>query len=194
MSSYASQKLVSVYDELDAPLLEQTEVDYDSDDDEIALRETPPSNLCLSQGAQDEDKEASGFEESTISFIYASLLISQFGMAFCMNQQSMAFSFLVFFSLGLFVVSAAIFKDVLNEQFADGRRSLCILLPEIMVNFIVGAIYFLNVEWGFFTLLFCMIVLKCAVIVMTLLTLFRSNDKKEAKAQVENDLLVCQIV
>lgn len=196
MSSYTSQKLGSTYDELDAPLLEQTEVDYDSDDDEIALREvTPASNLDLSQEEQDDD-DASHIEEPTISFIYASLLVSQFGMAFCMNQRSMAFSFLVFFSLGLFVVSAAIYKDTLNEQFANGSSSLCILLPEIMVNFVVGAIYFLNVESGFFALLFCMIVLKSAVIVMTLKTmLFQTNDSEDTKAQeVENELLVCQIV
>ena len=188
MSSYASLKLASVYDEVDAPLLDQTEVDYDEEDD--------ISSNVPSQAEDAEENEASSpSEEPIVSFVYAGLLIAQFGMSVCIQQRSAAFSTLVFFSIGLFLLSSALYKDALNEN--TNKRSLCILLPEVMVNIIVGVIYFLKVEWGFLALLACMMVLKFAVIFMTirgLLEARNSGDKCGTRTQTSNDLLVCQVV
>lgn len=201
MSSYTT----SAYDKLDfeTPLLDQTEVDYDEEDD-FSMREVSPcSDLDLDLTSWEEDDEqddtlSSTYEDPAVSIIYVILLLSQFAMAGGMYQaHSTGFGCLVYFSIGLFLISAALYKDALGER-STKSRSMCILLPEVMVNIIVAVIYFGQVEWGFFALLACMIVLKCAVIGLTLQSLLckkqTDNNKTSEPAQHSNGPLVVQIV
>lgn len=201
MSSYNSLKLSSAYDELDAPLLDQTEVDYDDDDDDLTMSEAVPgatkaSNLSSTKDDLDDDETIAPQEESFLWLVLTSLLVLQFGMAFSLQHESMAFSATVFISIALFVVTAALYKDALKEHSSTGP-SLCILLPEFMVNIILGGVFFFKVDCGFFVLLASMVILKCAVILMTLNSLWKQRtgkNQKDVEEEISSDLLICQIV
>ena len=200
MSSYYSLKLSSAYDELDTPLLDQTEVDYDDEDDltlsEVVPAEANATNLSSREGDLDDEETDASQEESILWLVLTGLLVSQFGMAFSLQHQSTAFLATVFISIALFVVTAALYKDALNEH-SSNRPSLCILLPELMVNIILGVVFFFKVDCGFFALLVSMVTLKCAVIFMTLQSLWKqraSKNRVDAKEETSSDLLVCQIV
>ena len=193
---YVSLKKI-VNDKLQAPLLDPTEVDYDSDYDE-PLQEISVTKLNDdNEAATTTPAAASVYEDPAISLIYAGLLASQFGMAWGMQHLSTAFGFIVMCSICLFLVSAALYKDSLATRSNSNSSSLCVLLPEVMVNIIIGVIYFGQVEWGFFTLLGCMIVLKMAVIVMTLMELFNgsaADDEQEEEQETANQLWAAQVV
>ena len=181
------------------------------DDDELELElcetlpvveaeNTPPANHVVDD--EDDDELSDDFveeEEPATWFVLTSLLFTQFGMALCEQNESFAFSAIIYVSVGLFVVAVALYKERLNERYKKGPM-LCILLPEIMVNIILGVTFLFNIDWGFLVLLMCMILLKCTVLVMTLQTLYlqhnnaKANQQFESEQDASNGLLVCQVV
>ena len=193
MSSYASQKLGSIYDELDTPLLDQTEVDYD-DDDEIVLREVTPSNLDLSQKEQEQDSPKS--HEMLMWSVLAGLMFCQFAMGYMHHQDGTqeVSLWIVCASIGVFLLSAWLYHNTMRESCTT---MFFLLLPELAVNVMLLLILLGKFSLAFTTLLGASLVFSAVVVLVSFHHVCSNkNDIEQQDEDVveSNALTLCQTV
>lgn len=196
MSSYASQKFGSVYDELDTPLLDQTEVDYD-DDDEIALCEVTPSNLDLSQKEQEQDSPKShGRQEMLMWILLAGLMVCQFAMGYMHHQDGTqeVSLWIVCASIGVFLLSAWLYHNTMRE---GSTTVFLLLLPELAVNAMLLLILLGKFSLAFTTLLGASLVFSAVVVLVSfhhVCSNKNDNEQQEEGVVESNALTLCQTV
>jgi len=170
MSSRSSSTLLQVRTGLEEPLLQQqTTTQHDDEDD------NHPSEHHLATSAG-----CSYFlwDRVCLLLILPSLLCLQFAMALQYNalddkqeQRSTCSTFDVGTAICLFVVTSYLYKQCLNdsEQQADSSHWPAVfhLLPEILVDIVLGMVLLVSVDAALTTLLWATLIMSLAVISST---------------------------
>lgn len=150
-----------------------------------------------------EEEENSICSEDFIMWvILPSLLFSQFGMAFLMHDaRTTSLSFTVVnISIVLFVVTAWLYRHACAD--ANIQTIALLLLPEILMDVVLGLVLFNQVELGFLVLLVSMLCLSSFVVLSTATFLYcgRSESPTQAEADDEEEeegesmLTACRVV
>mmetsp|Transcript_10212 Transcript_10212/g.19599 ORF Transcript_10212/g.19599 Transcript_10212/m.19599 type:complete len:194 (+) Transcript_10212:90-671(+) len=185
--------------ELKQPLLDLEDVPlenrYRGDKSELDY-EHHVSSLCSEVEAEDK---AICSEDFIMWVILPTLLFSQFGMAFLMHDvrtSSLSFT-VVNISIVLFVVTAWLYRHACAD--VKIQTIALLLLPEILMDVVLGLVLFNRVELGFMVLLVSMLCLSSFVVISTATFLYCGRKDHEEKFEEEeeeesNTLTMCQVV
>ena len=154
----------------------------------------------VSTEIEEEEEASSSFcsEDFIMWVILPTLLFSQFGMAFLMHDvQTSSLSFAVVnVSIVLFVVTAWLYRHACAD--ANVQTIALLLLPEILMDVVLGLVLFNRVELGFMVLLMSMLCLSSFVVCSTATFLYcgRSVQQEENEQGEEEPttLSSCQVV
>lgn len=157
------------------------------------------SSICAQVEAEDEDT-AMCSEDFIMWVILPTLLFSQFGMAFLMHDvhtSSLSFT-VVNISIALFIVTSWLYRHACVD--ANIQTVALLLLPEILMDVVLGLVLFNRVELGFMILLFSMLCLSSFVVISTALFLYFAKNDQQGKIEDEEEESVkltvsfCQVV
>jgi hypothetical protein len=151
------------------------------------------------QGRKDKDgkKVFSWFDHVVVWIILPALLFLQFGMAFYMSNVEAVTGLrwsVVNYSIVLFVVTAVLYRQAAVD--CKWTSSFIILLPEILMDVILGMVLFDKIVMAFLFMLISMLclamfVVVCSIRVLVVLSLNKDDDddfveeKEEAKGEKE---------
>ena len=191
--------------ELKQPLLDLEDVALETySSDRVAHKHELDVEYHVSTMAVEEEEEENSLRGNSVCIegfitwvLLPTLLFSQFGMAFLMNDERtscMSWS-VVNLSIVLFVVTVWLYRHACNDA---NIKTICILLmPEILMDVVLGLVLFNRVALGFMALLVGMLCLSAFVVVSTAAFLYfgnREQEKEEVKTGPVGKLAPCQIV
>ena len=138
-------------------------------------------------------------EDFIMWVILPTLLFSQFGMAFLMHDvrtSSLSFT-IVNISIVLFVLTAWLYRHACVD--VNIRNISLLLLPEIVMDVVLGLVLFNRVEMGFMVLLVSMLCLSSFIVLSTATFLYCGKNEEHEEIEEEeegqsNKLTVCQVV
>jgi hypothetical protein len=164
LSDYTAQKKV-----LSTPLLgvlpdmDETECDYD--DETFEGDEISCSISIVYKEDEQDTVNSEAFANCVIWIVLPALLYLQFGMAFCLSpvEATTGLSWsVVNYSIVLFVVTTFLFRQSARD--CDLTGTAVLLLPEILMDIILGLVLFDKVVAAFLFMLVSMLVLAVFVV------------------------------
>jgi hypothetical protein len=149
----------------------------DEDDDE------QDGSTC--NGKDDDDKVFSWFDHVVVWIILPSLLFLQFGMAFYMSNVEAVTGLrwsVVNYSIVLFVITAVLYRQAAVD--CKWTSSFIVLLPEILMDIILGMVLFDKIVAAFLFMLISMLclamfVVVCSIRVLIVLSVGNDDDEEE---------------
>lgn len=162
------------------------------------------SSLCFDEDEEEEEDEVleeDGDDESscTESFIMwvilPTLLFSQFGMAFLMHDErtaTMSWT-IVNLSIALFVITSWLYRHACKD--ANITTVAIVLLPEIVMDVVLGLVLFNQVALGFMVLLVNMLFLSTFVVIASASFLYCGRKANAVSdKETREEMYVCQVV
>jgi hypothetical protein len=140
----------------------------------------------------DDDEENSFFcccnEDMIMWIVLPALLLSQFGMAFWMHDERTGHLSwtIVNLSIGLFGVTAWLYRHACAD--ARVETILILLLPEILMDVVLGLVRFNQVALGYMVLLGSMLTLSTFVVGSTTMVLYKRRCR-EQRAELATKVL-----
>lgn len=161
------------------------------------------SSVCKKVLAEDEEQEdeeeessSTWTEEFIMWVVLPTLLFSQFGMAFLMKDERTAnmSCTVVNLSIVLFVITSWLYRHACHD--AKVKNILVLLMPEILMDVVLGLVLFNKVALGFMVLLVSMLFLSTFVVVTTATFLYfeRKQQHKPKSLREVKELVACQVV
>lgn len=158
------------------------------DEDELDMvhhvRRIPVENNKDDCSDESEDPSEWSWTDSFVMwFILPTLLLSQFGMAFMMHDErtsNMSWT-IVNVAIALFVMTAWLYRHTCHD--ANIKKIGILLMPEILMDVVLGLVLFDQVSLGFMVLLFGMLCLSTFVVVSTAAFLY----SERGEGQLESD-------
>lgn len=144
----------------------------------------------------EEDRSACS-EDFIMWVILPTLLFSQFGMAFLMHDDrtaTMSWT-IVNLSIVLFVITAWLYRHACHD--ANIKTIALLLLPEILMDVVLGLVLFDRVALGFMVLLISMLCLSSFVVVSTAIFLYfgKKAETEQTKGKEQSGkMTACQMV
>lgn len=192
--------------ELKQPLLDREQVDLEASVVVAAKNKHEldvEHHVSSSSVATDVDNETEDAFSSNIDGLILwvglpTLLFSQFGMAFMMHDESTAtLSWtIVNLSIILWVVTTWLFRHACNDS--KIKTIFILLMPEILMDVVLGLVLFNRVALGFMVLLVSMLCLSSFVVVSTAAFLYfgKRDEQEEEKVEAEpvKQLTACRVV
>jgi hypothetical protein len=142
-----------------------------------------------SEDGDDNDNNGfSWFDHVVVWIILPTLLFLQFGMAFYMSDVEAVTGLrwsIVNYSIVLFVLTAILFRQAAID--CKWTTSIVILLPEILMDVILGMVLFDKIVMAFLFMLFSMLGLAMFVVVCSIrvLIVLSMNDAAASKEEAE---------
>lgn len=144
----------------------------------------------------DNDDEKTCFNELVMMVILPMLLLSQFGMVFLMHSEQTAYLSwrIVNCSILLFALTAALYRNTCKD--AKVQTLVLLLLPEIIMDIVLGLIFFDRIGVSYAVLLFGILFLSMFVVVTTISLMCKRRGTQEVddEESESNDLVTCQVV
>lgn len=132
------------------------------------------------------DKEFSLFDRVVVWIILPALLFLQFGMAFYMSNVEAVTGLhwsVVNYSIVLFVITAVLYRQAVVD--CKWTSSFVILLPEILMDVILGMVLFDKIVMAFLFMLISMLGLAMFVVVCSIRILVASSMDKDDDDDVD---------
>jgi hypothetical protein len=195
---------MSAAEELSEPLLggsqhdeRESKFDYNSNDevDESDEEHGGCVGCTITIAFEDHDEEEgkdgkvfSWFDHVVVWIILPALLFLQFGMAFYMSNVEAVTGLrwsVVNYSIVLFVVTAVLYRQAAVD--CKWTSSFIILLPEILMDVILGMVLFDKIVMAFLFMLLSMLGLAMFVVVCSIrvLVVLSMEDKEDDEEDVE---------
>jgi hypothetical protein len=116
--------------------------------------------------------------------VLPALLLSQFGMVFWLHDERTAHLSRTIFnlSIGLFVVTAWLYRHACAD--ARVESLLILLLPEILMDVVLGLVLFNQVALGYMVLLGSMLTLSTFVVGSTTMVLYNRRCREKQLAEL----------
>jgi hypothetical protein len=158
---------------------------FEDDDDEAG-----------SNGKKGQDgKVFSWFDHVVVWIILPALLFLQFGMAFYMSNVEAVTGLrwsVVNYSIVLFVVTAVLYRQAAVD--CKWTSSFIILLPEILMDVILGMVLFDKIVMAFLFMLLSMLglamfVVVCSIRVLVVLSMDNGDEEGEVQDSKEEKLI-----
>ena len=132
---------------------------------------------------EDEYLESTCWDHVILWFVLPSLLFVQFAISFLYSDETphhLQWS-TVNWSIGLFVVASYLFRRTLQDHCVGQVTldALLFLLPEIIMDVLLGMVLFGYVEAAFLTMVFSTVLLSFYVVCQSLYTLFCEEEVVE---------------
>jgi hypothetical protein len=187
----ASTDDMSAGQELSAPLLgSQEERELDEEDGCMGCTVSIMLHDDDEEAEEEDDniQEFSWFDQVVVWIILPTLLFLQFGMAFYMSDVEAVTGLrwtVVNYSIVLFVVTAVLFRQAAID--CKWTHSLIILLPEILMDVILGMVLFDKIVMAFLFMIFSMLSLAMFVVVCSIrvLIVLSMNEASVAAKEAE---------
>jgi hypothetical protein len=194
---------MSAVEELSEPLLGDSECEQERECDypnfDLVVREADEEHggclgCTVSVGVVFEDDDEAGsngkkvfswFDHVVVWIILPALLFLQFGMAFYMSNVEAVTGLrwsVVNYSIVLFVVTAVLYRQAAVD--CKWTSSFMILLPEILMDVILGMVLFDKIVMAFLFMLLSMLglamfVVVCSIRVLVVLSMDNGDDDEE---------------
>jgi len=164
--------------------------------------------LLLPEEREEYDEKEEQLEEATHMFsacdhvctiiILPSLMVLQFYMAFKMGEIDGLTHLIVLGVIGLFVITSYLYKLCLQDSRLLATNNVCcqqaiMLLPEIIMDIVLGLVLLVSAEIGFEFLLLATLALSSTVIVSTIHILcFERNQVEENEDETFDEMDLSQ--
>lgn len=190
--------------ELKQPLLDLEQVAFEAPSTYLrSLKHDLDEEHHVRSEAVDDDEAndvSLGNEGFVMWVVLPTLLFSQFGMAFLMHDERTACMSwtVVNLSIVLFVVTAWLYRHACTD--ANVKMIAILLMPEILMDVVLGLVLFNRVALGFMVLLASMLCLSSFVVISTAAFLYfgkvdheEEEEEKDEREQAKT-LTACQMV
>jgi hypothetical protein len=194
---------MSAAEELSEPLLggsqQERACEFDGNDEVVHEEVDEERGGCIgctiSIAFEDDDEEEDGkdgkvfswFDHVVVWIILPALLFLQFGMAFYMSNVEAVTGLrwsVVNYSIVLFVVTAVLYRQAAVD--CKWTSSFAILLPEILMDVILGMVLFDKIVMAFLFMLLSMLglamfVVVCSIRVLVVLSMEDKDDDDDVE-------------